>query len=233
MGQYRKIKPQVRAVLAASDRLDRLDELDSIPVRRLTGPLFSLLLDKDQLVGWRAVTAFGRMVARAAGDSLEEGKVLMRMCMWRLNEESGNLGWGVPECMGEAMARHEGLAEEFHSILASYVDDRKGRDGNFLDHPLLRRGVYWGLGRLAEERPGLAAKGRPSMIRALGEQDAVNRASAAWGLVSLLKADAAGEREDEIRVALAGLEDDREPVTLYLDNRLVETSPADMAAAAD
>ena len=31
--------------------------------------------------------------------------------MWTLNDESGGIGWGSPEVMGEILAAHKGLAE--------------------------------------------------------------------------------------------------------------------------
>jgi hypothetical protein len=71
--------------------------------------------------------------------------------MWQLNEESGGIGWGVAEVMGEAMARNETLAREFGRILVSYLDE----GGNYLEFEPLQSGVLWGIGRLARVRPDL------------------------------------------------------------------------------
>jgi len=81
----------------------------------------------------------------------EAARNMMRRFMWQLNDESGGIGWGIPEVMGEVMARHEGLAQEFAPILVSYIRE----DGNFLDFEPLQRGVIWGIARVAQTRADL------------------------------------------------------------------------------
>jgi hypothetical protein len=81
----------------------------------------------------------------------------MRRMIWNLNDESGGIGWGSPETMGESMACHNRLAGEYHRILVSYIRP----DGNFLEHPELQKGLLWGLARLAAVQPELARKRRP------------------------------------------------------------------------
>jgi hypothetical protein len=72
--------------------------------------------------------------------------------MWSLNDESGGIGWGAPEAMGEAMAKHPRIAEEYGSILCSYIIPSDGPD-NYLEYTPLRQGAYWGLARLAQTKP--------------------------------------------------------------------------------
>lgn len=225
MSRLRQLKPLLREMLGGADWEARLAELDQWPPRQVTGPLFSLLLDQDPLVHWRAVDGFGHVLARLASQAMEEARVLMRLCMWRLNEESGNLGWGTPECMAEAMARHEGLAREFHRILVSYIVDDPDRDGNYLDHALLRRGAYWGLGRLAQVRPALAALAEPSLLAALGqEEDPGNRGLAAWTL-GLLGCPAA-------RTGLQALCGDPAPLEVYRGGRIESATVGGLAREA-
>jgi hypothetical protein len=197
MGSFRRLKSSLRGVLADSRWRDRLPELEELEPRKVLGPLFSLLLDKDETVRWRAVAGFGWLARRMAGARMESARELMRMFMWRMNEESGNLGWGVPAAMAEAMAAEETLAREFHSILASYVRTAERQDGNFLDHAELRRDVYWGLGRLAQTRPQFAAQHLDVLRQGLNETDTVNRGFSAWAL-GLLRDDQALDRLDEL-----------------------------------
>lgn len=91
----------------------------------------------------------GVYVSGLAENDPEAGRNWMRRFMWQLNDESGGIGWGVAEVMGEVMARHEGLAREFARIFLSYLDE----NGNYLEFEPLQRGVLWGLGRLAQVRP--------------------------------------------------------------------------------
>ena len=182
MPTFRQLKQEVRAILAAPDWQERLPELAAWPAKQITGPLFGFLLDREEVVRWRAVEAFGLTAARLAGESMEQARVLLRSCMWRLNEESGNLGWGIPESLAMSLVHHEGLAREYHRILCSYIFDDPACDGNYLDHALLRRGVYWGLARLAQARPALVAPALPFLVKALNEADPGCRGLAAWAL---------------------------------------------------
>jgi hypothetical protein len=184
MARFRERKGGVRALLAGEGWRFRLAELDDVPARQLAGPLFSLLLDRDQLVRWRAVEAFGRSIARLAdgrgeGEGMEAARVVLRQCLWRMNEESGGLGWGVPEAMGETLARHERLAGEFHRVLASFVREEARGEGNYLEHAALRSGVFWALGRLAQTRPRLLAAEIGTLIAGLADPEGANRGLAA------------------------------------------------------
>lgn len=233
MAHFRDLKRSLRELLAGPDWRARLDEISSVPARRLPGPLFSLLLDKDELVRWRAVTAFGQTIARMAesrepgdgpGAGLEAARVILRQCLWRMNEESGGLGWGIPEVLGESLARNARLAKEFHRMLASYVREETSGEGNYLEHAALRRGVFWALGRLAQSFPELLAVETPALLAGLADEDGANRGLAAWvlGLVPAAQAGAARE-------ALHALADDPSEVALFLDGELLRTTAGALA----
>ncbi len=147
-----------------------------MPARRVVSPLFSFLYDTDELIKWRAVTAMGAVVAHLAHEDLESARIVMRRLMWNLNDESGGIGWGSPEAMGEIMARHHRLAEEYACILVSYINEA----GNYLEHEMLQRGVLWGLGRLAYMRPELVRDAAVYLSPFMRSKDAVHRGLAAW-----------------------------------------------------
>jgi len=229
VAHFRDLKRSLRVLLADAAWRERLAELDAIPARQLPGPLFSLLLDKDELVRWRAVEAFGRTIARMAegraeGEGLEAARGILRQCLWRLNEESGGLGWGAPEVLGESLARHKRLAGEFCRMLASYVREETRGEGNYLEHTGLRRGVYWALGRLAGSFPELLEGEKGTLIAGLADEDGANRGLAAWALGLLGAAEAGSGLE-----ALLG---DASPVDLFLDGELVRASAGELARQA-
>lgn len=224
MSRFRRVKKDVRAILADDGWQDRLDELNGWPPGELVPPLFNLRLDKDEAVRWRAVTAFGMTAARMAEASMEKTRVLMRTCMWYMNEESGNLGWGIPHFMAEAMVRSEKIAKEFHKILASYIFCDEDCDGNFLDHPELRRDVFWGLARLAGKRPEYVEHGERFLLAALDEDDAYNRGYAAWCLGMLGAKSARGKLKE-----LAG---DGSEIRTFRDQTLVDLTVGDLAREA-
>lgn len=229
MAHFRDLKRRVRELLLGPNWREALEDLAAVPARRLPGPLFSLLLDKDELVRWRAVEAFGRTIARMAeshepGEGLEAARVVLRQCLWRMNEESGGLGWGIPEALGESLARHRRLAGEFHRVLASYVRQEARGEGNYLEHAALRRGVFWGLGRLAQSFPELVAGEAGALAAGLADEDGANRGLAAWVL------GLAGQ--GEARAGLEALLPDASDVTLFLDGELLRTTSGELARQA-
>ena len=133
-GGLRAIRRELKAILS-KDWKETLETLDSIsPPKALISPLRSLFLDKDQLIRWRSISAFGHTVSRIADQDMEQARIIIRQLMWTLNDESGGIGWGSPEAMGECMALSEGLCREYGRILLSYIRE----DGNYLEYPELR-----------------------------------------------------------------------------------------------
>lgn len=154
---HRALKKVVRDLLVREDLTTALDRLYAMNLRRVINPLFSFFCSGDEHLRWRAITAAGAVIARLADTQLEDARVLMRRLMWTLNDESGGIGWGSPEAMGEAMARNPRLTKEYANILVSYLNP----DGNYLEHETLQCGVLWGVGRLAGVRPLAAVAAAP------------------------------------------------------------------------
>jgi hypothetical protein len=150
----RDLRFRIRELLVSSDLKQVLSELRKIPPRKAINPLISVFCDTDSRLKSKAISAFGQIVADLANSDMESARVVMRRLMWTLNDESGGIGWGSPEAMAEAMARHRGLAKEYISILFSYIRE----DGNFLEYEPLRRGALWGIRRLSQVYPELLKK---------------------------------------------------------------------------
>ena len=195
--------------LLKSEELGRaLRTLRSLPARKVINPLFSFLCSTESEIKWRTINAMGAVIADLAQEDMESARVIMRRMIWNLNDESGGIGWGIPEVMGEVMARHEGLANEYVNILVSYIRT----DGNFLEHEPLQRGVLWGLARLARTRPELLHQAVPHLQPFLSSEDAALRGLAAWSIglltagrdvpdLELLKSD-----DTEVALVLNGTE---------------------------
>ena len=177
----RKLKEKILKLLTEQDITKGLEELCRLPARQAINPLFSFLFSLDDNVKWRTITAFGEVVARLAKSDLESARVIMRRLMWNLNDESGGIGWGSPEAMGEIMARSQRLAEEYTPILVSYIRP----DGNFLEHEVLQRGVLWGLGRLAYARSDLVSYAAAFLPPFFESQDPALRGLAVWAAGAL------------------------------------------------
>jgi hypothetical protein len=71
-----------------------------------------------------------------------------------LNDESGGIGWGAPEALAEIMCHSTQLRKEYLHMLFSYMredGEELHQDGNYLELPMLQRGLLWGIGRLCLE----------------------------------------------------------------------------------
>ena len=216
----RQLKKILLPLLKKEEFEKSLEEICFMPARRVVNPLFSFFYSTDEWVKWRAVTAAGVVVARLAHKDLESARIVMRRLMWNLNDESGGIGWGSPEAMGEIMARHDGLAKEYACILVSYINEA----GNFLEHEMLQRGVLWGLGRLAHTRPELVQDASVYLPPFMQSKDAVHRGLAAW---------VAGAIPSEMtKSLLKRLVTDKARINIFIRMNLVERTVGQLAAEA-
>lgn len=149
-----QVKKQVIDLLGTEDLETILGELSILPKKNLLNALFPCLCHPQELVRWHAISGFGFVVPAIAADNMEEARTVMRRFLWMLNDESGGIGWGVPEAMAEVMFHSKLLAGEYLHMLVSYtLDDGPVmfQDGNFLELDLLQEGVLWGLCRVAPD----------------------------------------------------------------------------------
>lgn len=144
----RKLKRTIHEILEEETLDEGVKKILFFPYGLTIGPLISFFCSKNALIKWKAVSMIGVVVAKIAENDPEYARVIMRRLMWSLNDESGGIGWGVPEAMGEIMALSDFLARDYHKILVSYISP----GANFLEVPALQKGVLWGIARLAFER---------------------------------------------------------------------------------
>ena len=182
---FRQLKKQITLLLQSQDLDQVLAAITQLPARQTISPLFSLLYHGQEAIRWRAVSAIGVVVAQLAAEDPSAARVCMRRLMWQLNDESGGIGWGSPEAMGEIMAVNAALANEYANILISYIDP----DGNYLEHEMLQRGVLWGIGRFAHEKPEFIENAVPMLLPFLKADDNTLRGLAGWTCGLFLKKD--------------------------------------------
>lgn len=171
--RFRALKTTIRTRLQEPGWADFAEELEEMPARELVGPLLSCLPLGGEAME-RAAVALGRAVSRMAEEHIEEGRNVIRRLMWHMNEESGNIGWGIPEAFAEVLAQNRRLGDEFHSVLFSYITNT-GKEDNFCDHDVLRRSCFRAAERLALARPDLAPKARGPFQAGLRDEDPICR----------------------------------------------------------
>lgn len=206
-----------------------LTEMRLLSPREAVHALFSAICREEGRVRWQAVSCLGEAVARLAEEEMEAARIVMRRLLWSLNDESGGIGWGAPEALAEILCCHAGLAEEYVHMLISYMredGEELCQDGNYLEHPLLQRGLLWGVARLSGCRPELLlARGAGAdILPYLTSPDVATR-----GLAAL----AAGRLG--LTPALPGLHQlapDPSPLTLYQGGVFFPTTVGQLAQAA-
>ncbi len=173
MPHFRALKAQVRAWLIREDwsvEQPLPPECAKLPSISLVQPLFACLPEGGAMTD-RAAYALGGQVARLYGESPENAKNIIRRFMWHMNEESGNIGWGIPEAFGETLAQCPPLADTFRRVLLHYIYDApEGRSTAFCDHAPLRISCYKAIARLLSSRPEFAEEALP-LLRLSAEKE--------------------------------------------------------------
>jgi hypothetical protein len=172
-----KWKAEVEALLEAEDYPGLLRLSRSAPARTLRY-LSGRLCSEDTNVKWRAVRALGTLAADPA--LLTDGKLSeqLRRYLWSMNDESGAVPFGVPEAIGEILARRPSLQEAFLPLLCSMTNEE-----DVTQTGTIERGIIWAIGRV-----GVAALSHDAdilpRIRSMAQAhpDPDTRPVAAWAV---------------------------------------------------
>lgn len=217
----RKLKTLVFSLLAHESPEEIFRFSEEISAHILIHYLFLALCHPDEQVRWNSVNCFGRVVPRLAEKDPEEARIVMRRFLWSLNDESGGIGWGCPEAMAEIMCYSSVLRAEYLHMLISYMrqdGEELHQDGNYLELPMLQRGLLWGVARLCQlHGEEMAGKNIDDDVAAyLDSTDLHVVALAIWTLGLLGR----GEKIQKINE----LKNCSESVRLYRNQRFEEVS---------
>lgn len=171
--------------------------------------LLQMLFAPDSLLHWRATEALG-LIAQAHPKRIKE--IIPRL-LWSLNEDSASFGWGAAAVLGAIGKNNYGLVEDIHLMLF-----------NYLEEDFTREGMLWGLGSLGETHPQVVQEAAPRIRACLADANPQVRTYAAWSLGII------GERAAVPDLRL--LQDDHQPVKLYEDSNLRETTVGQVAREA-
>jgi hypothetical protein len=213
----RVLKKHIRALLEAEAFEKSLTEILKFPARRVINPLLSFFYQTDPNLRWRAIMAAGAVVSRLAESDLESARVIMRRLLWNVNDESGGIGWGSPEAMAEIMAKSPRLAQEYASILISFIDQNQ----NYIELEALQKGVLWGIGRISQTDPQWVQAAAPYLIPFLKSPDPEIRGLATWA--------AAGLDEPMLKPWLNRLADDHIRIKIFIDQKWLEIPISQLA----
>jgi len=172
-----KWKAELEALLGAEDYsgLIRVSQgALARTIRYLGGHLYS----GDESLRWRSVRALGALAADATLVSEKKLTEQLRRYFWSLNDESGAVPFGVPEAIGEILARRPSLHDAFLPLLCSMLTEEEVSQTGPIE-----RGVIWGIGRVG----AAAAHCAPEVVSrirdlAASHPDTATRQIAAWAL---------------------------------------------------
>ena len=213
----RRIKLELLPLLEKRQTSEIFNFLERYPDHLVLNTLFSALCNPLDQVRWNAVMCFGTIVPRLAEERIEEARVIMRRFLWSLNDESGGIGWGAPESLAEIMCHCGQLRREYLHMLISYMcedGEEFFQDGNYLELPMLQRGLLWGIGRLCQcHRDEMIEQNIVEKVAAyLSSTDSAVSGLAIWSL-GLLQAKSTGQR-------IAPFLDKVKVIQIYKDNFL-------------
>lgn len=225
LSRSRQLKEHLRHILSKEDWDKEFGHLITRVVRprKTISPLFAALYSTSPSIRWHAVSCFGIATAELARQGTEHVRVVLRRCTWSLNDESGGIGWGAPEAMAEILARNPGLAEEYASILVSFILERE-QACNFLEYAPLREGAYWGIARLAQARPDLIRPWQEHILDAADCETSPHILGSACLIVSNAKI-----TSDRAQQLLHNLQSRQDSILLYWDAAFWKASLSDLA----
>jgi HEAT repeat protein len=172
-----KLLNSLRSLLE-KEEYDPLMQMSRGHEGKVINGLIGLLTDANEFTKWRAVKALGQVTARLFSEDPERVKTVLRQLIWNLNEESGGIGWGMPEALGEILASIPALQDEYLCLLVAYVSE----GGCFIENEAIQKGVIWGLGRIGKLDEASKARAVPFLLKALKNSDPEMQGIAAWAV---------------------------------------------------
>jgi hypothetical protein len=168
-------KADIEALLRAEDHAGLVGIARNAAGRTLRY-LSGSLLSEDEEVKWRAVRALGALAADPGLLSDRRLSEQLRRYLWSLNDESGAVPFGVPEAMGEVLARRPSLQKAFLPLVCAMIHQEEASQTGPIE-----RGIVWAIGRVGEPAAQCDAEVLPRIRGMAAEHpDAATRRVAAW-----------------------------------------------------
>lgn len=127
------------------------ESLMNVPEMEVINALFACL-PQETFISDKACFSLGKSIANLFEKNKEQAQICVRRFMWHMNEESGNIGWGIPKAFAQTLAHSTGLTKIYGNVLVSYINDKEG-DSNYCDHAPLRQTCYEAVEIFAKKMP--------------------------------------------------------------------------------
>ncbi len=205
------LKKQVISLLEQKKYEEIMDGSGS--VHKIINILISLSYDKNKYISWRAIEAIGLISKEISKSDTETVRNIVGRLLWMIRDESGGIGWSVPETLGEIVRNNPQLCADIAPIIASFHDEK-----------MLTAGVLWALGRIGKINNEIVAYAIPIILPYLQSDDHTLRGYAAFALGSIGAIGAVSRLEQ--------LMSDNNLVTYYENGKLLQKSVGGFAEEA-
>jgi hypothetical protein len=222
MMNKKHLKKEIFSILHYSSLADLFSFIAPLPAKQVVNIFFSGLSHGNEKIKWHSVKGMGQAMLKLAEEDINEARMIIRRLLWSLMEESGSIGWGAPEAIAEIMSCQARLREDYFSIFISFMDE----EGNYLEFDPLKRGVAWGVGRLAEKYSDLLFQHQAHLYlpQYLETNDQPLLGYACYAALKL--------KMNEAVANLEKLVGKKEKVMLFLESRFIEKEIGDLAKEA-
>jgi hypothetical protein len=197
-------KREIRTLLEKKD-FSALRELPSL--QKSVSILISLSYDKQSALTWRAIEAIGLLTAELAGTDPDSVRNIVGRLLWMIRDESGGIGWSVPEILGEIVRNNPVLCEDIAPIIASFHEEL-----------MLTPGVLRALSRIGQINDETVKYAVPIIRSYLSAADPMTRG---FAVIAIAEMGDAGSLD-----ALEKMTKDSSEVSLYEKGELVKKTIA-------
>lgn len=181
--------------------------------RKAVSVLVSLSYDKKDRLSWRAIEAIGVLSKEIAEKDPDTVRNIVGRLLWMIRDESGGIGWSVPEILGEIVLNNPVLCADIAPIIVSFHEEK-----------MLTAGVLRAIGRMGKINKETVEYAVPVALSYLHHEDHSLRGYAVLALAGLEAAEAADGIEK--------LKDDHGRLDVYKDGELHEKTVGEVAADA-
>lgn len=206
----RSLKKQAVSLLENND-FQGLMKLSDSP-HKLVNILITLTYDKKDRISWRAMEAIGLLTGRLSESDPDAVRNIVGRLLWMIRDESGGIGWSVPEILGEIVKNSPVLCEDIAPIIASFHEEK-----------MLTSGVLWAMARIGRINEDTVRYAAPLFLPYLDAPDHTVRGYAAYALGEL--------RSPEASDRIKELKNDGNTVDFYEDGELKELTVGDIASS--
>jgi len=198
--------------LLENRNLKEISRLNASPFKIINN-LISLSYDKKSNISWRAMEAVGLFTGEKAKEDSEFVRNIVGRLLWMIRDESGGIGWSVPEMLGEIVKNNPVLCADIAPVIISFHDEL-----------MLATGVLWASGSMGALSKGTVESAVPLIRPFLKSPEAIQRGYAARALGVLGASDAKQDIEKLIG--------DNSTIPVYNDGEIQEKNVGEIATEA-